>query len=68
MIGALTAADDELSAPPATICGVDLIHLPEGWELDITDPGGGARGRCLHADMWQRTEAIRQVSAVFELG
>ena len=29
---------------------MDLIHLPEGWELDITDPGGGARGRCLHAE------------------
>lgn len=29
---------------------MDLIHLPDGWELDIADPGGGARGRCLHAE------------------
>lgn len=26
---------------------VDVMWLPEGWEVEIVDPGGGARGRTL---------------------
>lgn len=26
---------------------VDIAWLPEGWEVEVSDPGGGARGRTL---------------------